>query len=85
MSNKGWVMRVIGKFSTHSVVMNLARPFKAGDAVEEANRRVETIECQYLSVRRNATRTFMANAIPALKGWAKVMTTLRVAITCSYS
>ena len=63
--------------------MNLARPFKAGMRWPNRVRRVATIEV-LLSERRYATRTIMSNLIPALKGWAKVTTTLRVAISCSY-
>ena len=45
--------------------MNLARPFKAGYAMNETE--PSRSDDAVISVRRYATQKFMANAIPALK------------------
>jgi len=54
------------RFSTRSVGMNLARPFKAGDHVYDVSRRVATIEYGYIFKRRYATR-FNLFTLPGLE------------------
>ena len=64
-------------FSTRSVDVNLARPFKAGNVQPRCSRRVVTPETKGGFNRRYATSTGN-NLIPALKRRAKFIPTLRV-------
>ena len=68
--------------STRSVGMNLARPFKAGKGqrgVRVASRRLKLA----LEFNRRYATTASNAPVPALKGRAKFMPTLRVEDTCS--
>jgi hypothetical protein len=73
---------------TRSVEVNLARLFKAGGGgVTTLVRRVATIEKSvfWTSFSSLTRRKCLDDLIPALKGRAKFMTTLRVALSSSTS
>ena len=59
------------KYSTRSVEVNVARPFKAGERSPKYLRRLATPEMGQTVNRRDATST-ANDVIPALKGRAKL-------------
>jgi hypothetical protein len=59
--------------------MNLAQPFKAGKDIDHYSMRRVSDAMRINFTRRYATAPIWIIAIPALKGRAKLMLTLRVA------
>jgi hypothetical protein len=74
-----------GRIARRSVDVNLARPFKAGAAIGEKypsrSRRKENYPAMRFILSLMRRTMSLSDLIPALTGWAKLITTLRVAST----